>query len=72
MNYFLREIGSLASPVFLVWSENLDGVFWYIGIILIFVVFIYWIMPEFYSQNYTQSPSPTSDNLQLGLKKFFH
>ena len=29
-------------------------------------------MPEFSSQNYTQSPSPTSDNLQLGLKKFFH
>lgn len=26
MNYFLREIGSLASPVFLVWPENLDGV----------------------------------------------
>lgn len=47
-------------------------VFLYIGIILIFVVFIYWIMPEFSSQNYTQSPSPTSDNLQLGLEKFFH
>lgn len=26
MNYFLGEIGSLASPVFLVWPENLDGV----------------------------------------------
>ena len=48
-------------------------VFLYIGIILIFVIFIYWVMPEFSPQNYTQSLSPTSDNLYAttGLEEVF-